>query len=362
MLWFIAQLVLESFSQYGEKLEAVVGLIAIGVLLLVLNWFFHRVYWTEWIAAHRKRGKALTADRRSVSVAAGAATIVGLYLLGLYERLPRGVRDRPLPPGAAAQLRDRRSCSPASPWGWSRRSRVGALTFTLEQTPPLQADADRHRRPDALVLVVLVGNTLRTLQGVGWLSITPIDVEFPLWMGTWLGIFPTSETLVAQLAAFAFVIGSYYAAEWVPKAPPPPRGVASCAIASSLRRSGAGARQRPHRSGSASRSPAWHDPGCERARQSRRPTSSQHLFDTVVGTVTLRASDLGRQRDFYERAIGLEARDESGTSVALTDAEGRTLIRLDSSEARGAEPLTTPHTGLFHNAFRYPDRARSAPR
>ena len=69
----------------------------------------------------------------------------------------------------------------------------------------------------SLVLVVLVGNTVRTLQGVGWLSITPIDVEFPLWMGTWLGVFPTVESLVAQGGAFAFVIGSYYAAEWVRK-------------------------------------------------------------------------------------------------------------------------------------------------
>ena len=66
----------------------------------------------------------------------------------------------------------------------------------------------------ALVLVVLVGNTVRTLQGVGWLPITPLDVEFPLWMGTWLGVFPTVETLVAQAGAFAFVIGSYFAAEW----------------------------------------------------------------------------------------------------------------------------------------------------
>ena len=52
----------------------------------------------------------------------------------------------------------------------------------------------------ALVLVVLVGNTARTMQGVGWLPIHPIDIEFPLWMGTWLGIYPTVETLVAQLA------------------------------------------------------------------------------------------------------------------------------------------------------------------
>jgi high-affinity iron transporter len=69
----------------------------------------------------------------------------------------------------------------------------------------------------ALVLVVLVGNTVRTLQGVGWVPITPLDVEFPLWMGTWLGVFPTVETLAAQAGAFAFVVGSYFLAEYVRK-------------------------------------------------------------------------------------------------------------------------------------------------
>ena len=55
------------------------------------------------------------------------------------------------------------------------------------------------------------------MQGVGWLSIHPIDIELPLWMGTWLGIYPTVETLAAQLLAFVFVIGSYFAAEWMRK-------------------------------------------------------------------------------------------------------------------------------------------------
>jgi high-affinity Fe2+/Pb2+ permease len=40
---------------------------------------------------------------------------------------------------------------------------------------------------------------------------------FPLWMGTWLGIYPTVETLGLQVLAFLFVIGSYFAAEWVSK-------------------------------------------------------------------------------------------------------------------------------------------------
>ena len=65
----------------------------------------------------------------------------------------------------------------------------------------------------ALVLVVLVGNTARTMQGVGWLPIHPLDIDLPLWMGTWLGVYPTVETLATQLLAFCFVIGSYFAAE-----------------------------------------------------------------------------------------------------------------------------------------------------
>ena len=47
--WVVAQLVLWSLTRYGERLEAIVGLVAIAVLLLVMNWFFHKVYWTEHI-------------------------------------------------------------------------------------------------------------------------------------------------------------------------------------------------------------------------------------------------------------------------------------------------------------------------
>ena len=45
--WVVAQTVLTSLAVYGEKLEAIVSLVAIGMLLLILNWFYHRVYWQE---------------------------------------------------------------------------------------------------------------------------------------------------------------------------------------------------------------------------------------------------------------------------------------------------------------------------
>jgi catechol 2,3-dioxygenase len=92
------------------------------------------------------------------------------------------------------------------------------------------------------------------------------------------------------------------------------------------------------------------------AQPAPTPDELEHLADTVVGTVTLRAADLGLQRDFYERAIGLEARNEGPSDVELADADGRVLIRLDSTAALGNPPFSHPHTGLFHNAFRYPDR------
>ncbi len=63
------------------------------------------------------------------------------------------------------------------------------------------------------VLVVMVGQTARTMQGTGWIPITPIDVDPPYWLGPWFGVCPTWETIGAQLGAMAFVIGSYVLAQ-----------------------------------------------------------------------------------------------------------------------------------------------------
>jgi catechol 2,3-dioxygenase len=82
----------------------------------------------------------------------------------------------------------------------------------------------------------------------------------------------------------------------------------------------------------------------------------EQLFDTVVGTVTLRASDPGRVAAFYVEGPGLAVGTEEGALAELRDAAGRVLLRLDGSLAAGAAPVTEAHTGLFHNAFRYPDR------
>jgi high-affinity iron transporter len=214
VMFLLALLLLDSLSQYGEKLEAAVGVVAIGVLLLVMNWFFHRVYWTEWIKGHRERGKALTGA--PLVGGAGAATMAGLYTLGFTSVFREGfetvlfLQALQLSSGTGVVLA-------GVSLGLAITAVVGALTFSLERRLPYKKMLVVTGMLIALVLVVLVGNTARTMQGVGWLSIHPIDVDLPLWMGTWLGIYPTVETLLAQLLACCFVIGSYFAAEWMRK-------------------------------------------------------------------------------------------------------------------------------------------------
>ncbi|HEU4944482.1 MAG TPA: FTR1 family protein, partial [Solirubrobacterales bacterium] len=180
----------------------------------VMNWFFHRVYWTEWIKGHRDRGKTLTGA--ALAAGAGAATVAGLYTLGFTSVFREGfetvlfLQALQLSSGTGVVLA-------GVSLGLVLTAIVGALTFTLERKLPYKKMLIATGVLIALVLVVLVGNTARTMQGVGWLSIHPVDVDLPLWMGTWLGVYPTVETLAAQLLAFGFVVGSYFAAEWMRK-------------------------------------------------------------------------------------------------------------------------------------------------
>jgi high-affinity iron transporter len=209
----LAQTVLTSLAQYGEKLEAVVGLVAIGVLLLVLNWFFHRVYWTDHISRFHKRRKRL------MNLTAGglmSAQVFGFVLLGFSTVYREGfetvlfLQALELSSGLWVVLE-------GVALGSIGVALVAVATFVLERKLPYKKMLIVTGVLLTVVLVIMVGKTARTMQGVGWLPITPIDVDVPYWMGLWLGIFPTVETIVAQIASFVFVIGSYVLAEQMRK-------------------------------------------------------------------------------------------------------------------------------------------------
>ena len=55
--WWIAIGLIDDLTQKIStlNLQAATGLLAILVLLVVMNWFFHKVYWTGWISLHTKK-------------------------------------------------------------------------------------------------------------------------------------------------------------------------------------------------------------------------------------------------------------------------------------------------------------------
>src|SRR6266851_3492047 len=76
--WFIAIRIIQSLSDNVSalNLQAATGLLAIVVLLVVMNWFFHKVYWTGWISMHSRRKQEL------LNGSSASRLWLGLALLG----------------------------------------------------------------------------------------------------------------------------------------------------------------------------------------------------------------------------------------------------------------------------------------
>lgn len=200
--WFALRGVLTEFARYGEKLEAVVSVVALLVLLLIMNWFFHQVYWTDHLANFHKRKAGLL----------GSSQYVGLALLGLSAIYREGfevvlfLQSLVLQSGAAPVLN-------GTAIGFAATVAVGLVIFLLQRKLPYKKMLIVTGMLVCLVLVFMAGNTVHVLQLVGWLPVHTLPLRFPTWAGVWLGTFPTVEGLVAQVLAVVLVIGSYFLAE-----------------------------------------------------------------------------------------------------------------------------------------------------
>lgn len=225
----LARALLGSLARFGERLEVVVSLVAIGVLLLILNWFVHKAYWTGWMASFQKKKVAITGtarERREAEEALAAATdssarratviaqFGGLVVLGFTSIYREGfetvlflqalVLDAgtlPVIEGAAI--------------GLAAVTALAVLTIGLQRRMPYRRMLIVTGVLIAVVLAAMVGGTVQAMQAVGWMSVHPIaGLHVPAWASTWLGVHPTWEAVSLQFASIVFVIGSYVVAEW----------------------------------------------------------------------------------------------------------------------------------------------------
>ncbi|HEX4733292.1 MAG TPA: FTR1 family protein [Thermoleophilaceae bacterium] len=216
--WFLVQLLLDAASPLGPRLEAITGFIAIVVLLIVLNWFVHKVYWSEWIGRHHRH-------RRKLLMQTGAAATVGLVALGFTSVFREGfevvlfLQSLELKAGTSVVLE-------GVAIGLAGTALVGLITFWLHHKLPYRKMLVLTGVLVGAVLVVMIGGTALTFQDLGWLPRHPTPFTVPGWMGSWFEMYSYWETLAAQVLAALFVVGSYFLAEYVKVRRPRSRGEA----------------------------------------------------------------------------------------------------------------------------------------
>jgi high-affinity iron transporter len=208
--WVVAIRIVDSLAENLPALDvqAATGLLAILVLLLVMNWFFHKVYWAGWISMHSRRKQSL------MKAASPARLMWGLALLGFSSLYREGFE-------VVLFLQSYRLKLGATPvlygvsLGLALTTVVGVLTFIAHRRLPYRRMLVFTGVMLGLVLLVMVGEQAQEMQLAQWLPTTPIaslQHVIPAWMGLWFAVFPTVETLAAQLLAAALVVGSFFLA------------------------------------------------------------------------------------------------------------------------------------------------------
>jgi high-affinity iron transporter len=216
--WCIAVRLLDDISGKVSalQLQAATGLLAIVVLLIVMNWFFHKLYWTGWISLHNRRKQELLEESHTRESA--RKLVFGMGLLGFSSLYREGVE-------VVLFLQSYRLRLGNEPvylgvlFGSVLSSIVALLTFIGHSKLPYRKMLVWTGVLLGLVLFVMVGEQAQEMQLAHWLPTTPIRSlagRLPGWMGLWFSIFPTVETLTAQALALVLVLGSYFFAREPP--------------------------------------------------------------------------------------------------------------------------------------------------
>ena len=87
----------------------------------------------------------------------------------------------------------------------------------------------------------------------------------------------------------------------------------------------------------------------------------QNAAHASVGHVHLKVADLERAIVFYRDVLGFDLTARYGRDAAFLGAGGyHHHLGLNTWPSKGGTPPAGNHTGLYHSAFLYPDRAALA--
>src|ERR1017187_3135731 len=213
--WFIATGIVGDLSESisALNLQAATGLLAVIVLLVVMNWFFHKIYWCRWISMHTRRKKDLL-QTASDPESSRASVLRGLALLGFASLYREGFEVVLFLQGYYLKLGGRVVAAGAL-LGLILTGMVAVLTFVANRRLPYRKMLIITGVMLGGVLLVMVGEQAQEMQLAHWIPTTVISIGgasqwLPAWAGLWFSVYPTVETLAAQAIAAAIVVGSSY--------------------------------------------------------------------------------------------------------------------------------------------------------
>jgi high-affinity iron transporter len=210
--WLFVVWLIGRFHGGEFDVQAATGLPSLIVLLIVMNWFFHKVYWTGWISSHHKRRRSLlSADPETNK----RRMLAGLALLG-FTSVYRECFEIVIFLQNLRELYGSSVVLEGVTIGLLFTAAAGVLTFGLHQRLPYRRLLIITGVMLLFVLLVSVGEEVNEMQLAGWIGTSTMHwLHIPGWMGTWFSLFNNWETFIGQGIALALVLGSYAGAQYL---------------------------------------------------------------------------------------------------------------------------------------------------
>ena len=217
LTWFILVGVLSLVANTTSEvnIQAATGLLAIVILLIVMNWFFHRVYWTGWISFHNRRKKKYIDSMESAGAddlqATRSMAYKGLILLGFTSVYREGFEVDIFLQNIRIQVGTAHVVL-GTAFALILILITGYFTFIAHKKLPHKKMLVLTGIMLGFVLEIMVGEQINEMQLAHWIPVHTFALHIPAWAGTWFSVFNNWETVIAQAIAAVFIIGSYYLA------------------------------------------------------------------------------------------------------------------------------------------------------
>jgi high-affinity iron transporter len=206
-------------SANALNIQAATGLLAVVVLMVIMNWFFHKIYWTGWITQHNRWQRSLTQTIGNTKM----GIYWGLVTIGFTSVYREGFEVAIMLQSWRLRAHDHPGVVLAGVLiGLFLTGLVALLTFAVHYRLPYRKMLILTGVMIGGVMLVMVGESAQEMQLAGWMPAHDFSASLPNslnwlssgWMGNWFATFPNWEGIFMQLAAAIFVAGTYFVSQY----------------------------------------------------------------------------------------------------------------------------------------------------